>query len=255
MYAPCFDGVMPTTQSRSTGTSGEEKYPTLTVAERDQVLDLEAHLEDLEAQRTALTEQMSALRERRRSVFESAARRDVTPEQVALTYRTTGQGQSDLNAIIRDLHPYFGDVAHFGARWAGTPTLTTTLYLTGTRNDPAQIPALTTALVDLLALVAPDGGLAFDPASTPSHEIDWTWHEHANGMHPVDILEDDLSEHRSLLLAVTSDGTRAVLMDRQKWWQYPRDGIVATGTLTEVLERLFHEVRDNQPRRDDEDGD
>ena len=42
-------------------------------------------------------------------------------------------------------------------------------------------------------------------------------------------------------------------MDRRKWWQYPRDGIVATGTLVEVLERLFHEARDNQPRRHDED--
>lgn len=258
MYAACFHGFMPTTQSPNTGTSGAEKYPTLTVAERDRVRDLEAHLEDLEAQRTALAEQMRALREEQHSIFESAALRDVTPEQVSLTYRTTGKGEGDLAAIVSAMHPYFDGVTRMGG--FGTPLVVTTLLrLTSDRNDPEQIPAMVEALVDLAALVAPDGGLSFDPTTAKPHEIDWTWHEHADGMHPVDVIEDDLSEHRSFVLGHTADGARAVLIDRHRWWGYISnglpEGLVATGTLAEVLTVLFREVRDNQPRRDDADND
>jgi hypothetical protein len=229
-------------------TSAPRDYPTLTDDERATVLSFDAALEALEVELEAVLARRKAVRAERDAIFEAAALRDVTPEQVSLTYRTTGKGYADLRAIVRDMHPYLYDVNPFGM--IGAPlTLAAHLALTGSSNAPEQVDSCVQALLHVAALVAPDGGMSMDPEGPP-HEVDQMWMEHAQGMHPVDILEDDCGATRSLLLAHSADGTRAVLMDQRRSWRYS-GGIVATGTLTEVLTEAFRIAREDQD--DDED--
>lgn len=233
-----------------------DRYPTLTDDERDQVAAVEADLADIDAKINALADQRSALQARRRKVFEQAALRDATPEAVALTYRTTGQGYDDLRAIVRDLHPYLYDVAQYrGGDWSADARLVlgATLALLGARNAADQVQPVADALLRFAALCAPDGGLTFDTTKVPFHEVDHQWVEHAQGLHPVDIVEDDCGETRSLLLAHSADGDRAVLMDQRNGWRHEPHGLVATGTLIEVLTELFRIVREEQPTRDEDD--
>lgn len=248
---PTAYGEGMSTQHDTAATS--VKYPTLTQAERDEVAAKDTALADLEARIAALVAERKALWAAKGRVFDRAALRDTTPEQVALTYRTTGRGYEDLRAIVRGLHPYLYDVTRFGM--IGRPaTLAAHIGLTQDWNDPAQVPALTAALLATAALIEPDGGMTLEVDAidgSKNIDIDWQWYEHANGMHPVEILEDDCGETRSLLLGHTADGTRAVLLDQRRSYRYGRDGVVKAGTLAEVLTELFRICREDQTRDDE----
>lgn len=228
------------------------RYPTLTPSERDVVGVAERGIAYLDAQIEELQAQRQILREQRSHVFDQAALRDATPAEVVQSVRTTGRGKADLDAIVRDMHPYLDDVWITGPFEQAHRPLAAYLRLTGDRNDPEQVEPLAAALLVAVRLIAPDGGLSIDTEKVPHALVDWTWIEHAQGMHPVDIIEDDLGETRSLLLAHSADGTRAVLLNQRG---YASGGpVVASGTLVEVLTETFRIVREDQPTRDDDYG-
>lgn len=229
-------------------------FPTLTVDEVREFASSQAAEAALDARIEALVTERTAHRKAMKKILDRAALRDVTPEEVALTYRTTGRGERDLAAVLREMHPYIRDVARYGTQH-GPMVCAAGLSLYGDDNDPAQIPSLAAALASAASLLAPEAGLSFEIDVNDGRrnlDIDWQWHQHANGLHPVAISEDDLGATRSFVLAHSADGDRAVLLDRRRSWRYGADGVVATGTLIEVLAALFHQVREVRATSEDD---
>lgn len=222
------------------------KYPTLTAEECTQVALIETEYTKVRAQAKQYQERMTALDQQRRAMLRAAAERAESPEEIALAYRTTRQGLHRLQAVLHDLHPYLYDLQNYAPILPGQEDGTFGLRLTlmGDNNEAAEAEPLTEAVLAAARLLAPDGGLTVEEVE--NFRLNEALVGSLVGLHPVEVLEEDCGETRSLLVFHNADGSEALLLNTRRKF-FHDGGVEARGSLVEVLTETLRQVREEQP--------
>lgn len=236
------------------------RYPRLTGVERARVMTTHANEDSLRAEIEVLQARVAAQRAERAAILDAAALRDVTIEEVFETFRTTGRGRADLQSWAREQHPAITGLDQIGV-WVSDgvhiDAIGPTVHLTD-QIDPGRLAneevtayaeSLAQGLLKVAALTGEHGRLTIPNEHST---VDWVWHEHANGLHAVDIVDEGLSRVWSFMLGHSADGSHAVLIDQRRSWHFGRDEIAYSGTLAEVLFETLRFLRLEAFRLDDE---
>lgn len=166
----------------------------------------------------------------------------------------TPEGQQYLRAV-RDLHPYIYESMNFHqsgpARIDDAQGRGFTMNLYGVLPDVEQLENLHAAFLrffDLETDFAPQDGLTVHPDSRHT-----AWFENANGFTPVSVAippnraAAELSG--SYMLGYTRDGAQAALFFTPCGANWPQQQVLATGTLREMLAKVFSLATDSQQAR------